>query len=352
MLGRAGGTKQLVMRGLILLIGASFGILLLSFTIDRFRDNQVDISEKRVDILLSELGEPKGLHFISELDPEKVKKGSELVLSGRTTSPNGKPTKKQSRYFVCIDCHNVVREDPVLEDPNPESRLKYAVEHKIPFLQGTTLFGVVNREHWYNDDYLKKYGGLVAPARDTLVNAIQLCATTCSQGRLFEDWELEAVLHYLHSIGLTVKDLGLNQSEIDKVTDVNSTDKIGKSSLLKQHYSQISHATFLNPLSQSERKYGSNGSVDNGKLVYDNSCLHCHRDGGVTNFVLSHEKVDFSFLKKHLSGNGNKSVYYISRKGTYSINGYKPYMPNYTLERMSHQQLEDLAAYINQQASK
>ena len=56
------------MRGLILLIGASFGILLLSFTIDRFRDNQVDISEKRVDILLSELGEPNGLHFISELD--------------------------------------------------------------------------------------------------------------------------------------------------------------------------------------------------------------------------------------------------------------------------------------------
>jgi mono/diheme cytochrome c family protein len=27
-------------------------------------------------------------------------------------------------------------------------------------------------------------------------------------------------------------------------------------------------------------------------------------------------------------------------------------MPNYTLERMSHQQLEDLAAYITQQAKR
>ncbi len=340
------------MRAASVCLFVGIGVLLFSFSMRDSYKEDVIYSQDRVDVLLDELGADNGLHFIPVLDPEKVKKGGELVREGRTVMPSGKLTKRQSRYFVCVDCHNVVREDPELNAPNPESRLTYAIENGIPFLQGTTLYGVVNREHWYNDDYLVKYGGLVEPARDTLVNAIQLCATTCSQGRSFDDWELEAVLQYLHSIGLKLGDLPLDQAEIKKISNKNADDAKSSIELIKQHYAQVSHATFLDPLNQSERKYGTAGSVENGKLLYDNSCLHCHKDGGVTNFILSHEKVDFTFLKKHLPGDGKKSVYYISRRGTYAINGYKPYMPNYTLERMSHQQLEDLAAYINQQASK
>jgi hypothetical protein len=44
------------------------------------------------------------------------------------------------------------------------------------------------------------------------------------------------------------------------------------------------------------------------------------------------------------------SVYDITRKGTYSKNGYKPYMPNYTKERMSDRQLENLMEFIRQKS--
>ena len=41
------------------------------------------------------------------------------------------------------------------------------------------------------------------------------------------------------------------------------------------------------------------------------------------------------------------SVYEIVRRGTNPIAGYKPYMPHYTQEKLSNQQIEDLVAYIN-----
>ena len=47
-----------------------------------------------------------------------------------------------------------------------------------------------------------------------------------------------------------------------------------------------------------------------------------------------------------------KSIFYAARKGSYSQPGYKPYMPNYTAERMSEQQMKDLMAYIYSQSTK
>jgi len=74
--------------------------------------------------------------------------------------------------------------------------------------------------------------------------------------------------------------------------------------------------------------------------------MHCHHSDGVTNMTLNTEKLDYNFLKRHMNSNGKKSIYIISRKGTYAKSAYKPYMPLYTEERMSHQQLEDLAAFL------
>ena len=56
--------------------------------------------------------------------------------------------------------------------------------HSMIFLscRGTTFYGITNRETWYNDDYYKKYGDLVKPANENLVEAVQLCAMECSQG--------------------------------------------------------------------------------------------------------------------------------------------------------------------------
>lgn len=341
------------MRTFKLTILCVLGVCLYSFSSSIVGSFLFGDQEVRVSIVLNKLGADQGLHFIKELDSAKVRMGMDLVLNGRTIGPSGKSTKRQSRYFVCTDCHNVVQEDPNLMNPNPESRLKYAGIKGIPFLQGTTLYGVVNRKHWYNDDYLIKYGQLVAPARDTLINAVQLCATTCSQGRSFNEWELEAVMHYLNSIGLKVGDLNLNQKEKELVANgLEAVDVNDAISVLESKYFHDSHATFLDPLLNSKRQLGSSGNVQSGKLIYNNSCLHCHKDGGVTNYILSNAKMDFQFLRKHLLGEGNQSVYNITRKGTYVKNGYRPYMPNYTKERLSHQQLEDLISFINQQVSK
>ena len=63
-----------------------------------------------------------------------------------------------SKYYVCTTCHNLEIEDPDLRVSDPETRLTFAKENDLPFLQGSTFKGIVNRESWYNDDYVKKYG--------------------------------------------------------------------------------------------------------------------------------------------------------------------------------------------------
>ncbi len=299
------------------------------------------------EVLIS-LGDKKPLHYINETNDSLINQGFEIVTKGRTIGPDGKMSHLQSKYFTCIDCHNVMMEDPNLRKSDPEARLKYAVKNEIPFLSGTTFYGMVNREHWYNDDYQIKYGDLVKPAKDTLINAIHLCTVECSQGRAFSDWELKAVMAYFYSIEYKLEDLKLTSEDYEKL---NSFDKEGENknliAWLKSFYLQASPATFLEPIPTNERELGKNGNVENGKLIYDKSCMHCHAPGRVTNFTLESSKIDLKFLKKHMGKNEHFSLYNIVRKGTYALPGYRPYMPNYTLERLSHQQLEDLAAYVN-----
>lgn len=216
------------------------------------------------------------------------------------------------------------------------------------------MYGIVNREHWYNDDYQLKYGDLVLPSRDTLLNAIHLCSVECSQGRALDTWELEAVMAYLYSIGYKMNDLNFTEAELSTIKNAieTNTGKEKAIALIKSKYFTKSPAKFLDPLPQEARKYGVDGNPEAGKKIYESSCLFCHKPGRVTEYVLDSEKLTFKHLKKHLSDNTHYSTYEITRKGTYAKNGYKPYMPNYTLERMSHQQLEDLVAYINQQSTR
>ena len=151
---------------------------------------------------------------INGVSPER---GKELVLYGKTSKPNGGKTKKQSKHFVCTSCHNIQREDPDLTVSDPQARLEYVQKNGMPFLQGTTLYGAVNRTSFYNGDYEKKYGDLVKPARNSIREAIQLCAVECAQGRRLENWELESVLSYLWTIGLKMEDLGLPEDLYDKI---------------------------------------------------------------------------------------------------------------------------------------
>lgn len=298
--------------------------------------------------VLIALGDKKPIHYTNEKREEIIKQGFDIITKGRTINLEGKKSRLQSKYFTCIDCHNVMMEDPDLRKSDPEARLKYANKKDIPFLSGTTFYGIVNREHWYNDDYQIKYGDLVKPAKDTLVNAIHLCTVECSQGRAFDKWELEAVMAYLYSIEYKLADLKLNREDYHKL---NNYKKGKKNDALiewiKTFYLQYSPATFLDPLAEDQRGYGENGNAENGKLIYEISCMQCHAAGRVTNYTLDHGKIDLKHLHRNMKGDNHFSLYNITRKGTYALPGYRPYMPNYTLERMSHQQLEDLAAYIN-----
>jgi mono/diheme cytochrome c family protein len=323
---------------------------------DTRRKSDVPIGpETPLTNVLVALGDKKPGHYLENVDPALAEKGRQIVFEGQTTGPDGKRSKRVSRFFACIHCHNTVIEDPDLTKSDPDTRIDFVIAQNKPLLPATTFYGIVNRTTYYNDDYAKKYGKLVEPARDTLVNAMQLCATECSQGRKMEPWEIEAVMHYFYSIAYTLKDLKLDENEYKTIKHALSKgDPAIYSEIinsLKKKYLQASPATFVNYSDKAIRKYGEQGNAENGKKIYVYSCMNCHKTvGGVTNFKLDMEKVTFRNLKRNFKKNNHFSAYYMVRKGTYAVPGYRPYMPNFSEERLSHQQMEDLVAFINQQA--
>lgn len=255
----------------------------------------------------------------------------------------------QSNHFKCTACHNVTREDPVLNAPDPETRLAYAIEHDLPFLPGTTLWGAVNRESYYNGDYDKKYGDLVKNARHNLRGAIQLCAVECAQGEALTPKEMESVVAYLHEIGLKMKDLPEDAPSPDVVNRAIAAggDNAGMIDDLKASYLLASPATFLLP--PEDRKAGYPvGPVDleNGKELYDRACLHCHEEQRYSFFELAKDEFHYAFMAKHYPKYTRYSTYQVTRYGTSPIPGKRAYMPHYSAERMSNQQIEDLRAYL------
>ena len=320
------------MKKVTLLSFASILIIGISSYISK-QESTLSVSD-----ILFDLGDTKPLHYISSIDEKKVEIGKALYFEG---SYDG--SKRISKHYVCSNCHNTVREDPDLTKSNPETRLKYAAEKQIPFLQGTTMYGVVNRTTWYNDDYEKKYGDLVIASRDTLENAIQLCAEVCSQGRRLESWELEAFIHYFWTLQMNMDDLDLSSKE----KEIINKKEEGAIDLIKSKFLSGSPATFIGPLPVENRKYGEGASVENGAIIFRQSCLECHSpEKDITNLKLEDNRLTKKLLKSKMRTNKDLSIYKIIRAGTHPIEGYKPYMPHYTKERLSDKQIEDLAAYI------
>ncbi|MEO1628234.1 MAG: cytochrome c [Bacteroidota bacterium] len=280
--------------------------------------------------------------------------GESLFLTGFASKPSGGKTSKQSKHFVCTSCHNVVREDPDLSKSDPQARLEYARDNDLPFLQATTLYGAVNRVSFYNGDYEKKYGKLVEPARNDLREAIQLCAIECAQGRELKDWELESILQYLWTLGLKLSDLNLSESEMAQLAQKlqQSSGQKDEETInwLKGRFLQASPATFLKPPDDRRSGYPLEGNADNGKLVYDLSCKHCHENKRYSFFQLDDSPMTFRYLKKHIGRYSHASIYQVIRYGQQPLYGKRSYMPQYTQEKMSDQQLEDLRAYIKQKS--
>ncbi len=278
--------------------------------------------------------------------------GRALVLEGRLGGGG-----QQSAHFKCTSCHNVVREDPVLTAADPTARLAYAVENDLPFLPGTTLWGAVNRESYYNGDYEKKYGDLVKNARRDLRGAIQLCATECAQGKALSEVEMESVVAYLHTIGLKLSDLddgAPSLALINRAIDRKDESRPGVIAALQSSYLLASPATFVLPPQDRKTGYPVAGTPapENGQALYDRACLHCHEQQRYSFFDLAESEDSYSFMTKHFPRYTRYSTYQVVRYGTSPIPGKKAYMPHYTKERMSDLQVEELRAYLAQGAVK
>ncbi|MEL6142365.1 MAG: cytochrome c [Bacteroidota bacterium] len=294
-----------------------------------------------VQDVLHTLGEAqRGDNVARTVSGASMELGASIVLQGI-----GDADRRQSKHFVCTSCHNIVPEGP-LDDP--EARLSYAAEKGLPFLPGTTLYGAVNRETYYNDDYEKKYGDLVKPARRDLRAAIQLCATECAQGRPLSEVEMESVVVYLQNIGLRLKDLALTEQDKQHLNAAlnNQVNDAAVRDLLKSKFATASPATFLIPPEDRRSGYGLQGDPNRGALVYELACLHCHGEKRYSFYELGKDPVFYRHLERHFPRYTRYSTYQVVRYGTSPIPGKKAYMPHYTQERMSNQQVEDLRAFL------
>ena len=305
------------------------------------------LNDSSIQELLIQLGEEPPLHYLSQVDSQKVQTGYELITIGRSRNPKGKKSKRISKHFVCIDCHNTV-----IDYEFDESKIFTSIEKlktsNTPFLPGSTFKGMVNRKTWYNDDYQDKYGDLATSSKDTLENAIQLCATVCSQGRRLDNWEMEVIMHYLWSNELHLSDLN---TKADFTPNDNATSNTEKLALLNNSYLSAYSAKFLPPLPVAERKNGANGNIEEGQYIYDKSCLTCHNSKkGPAKFKLDKSRLTFKMLTKNLDKEHSGSIYNIVRTGTHPNPEYRPYMPLFTEQKLSNDQLESLVAYIVKQA--
>lgn len=319
----------------------SFLAIGLSFQVPR--DN-FDANTKVYEALKS-LGEAYPDHARPDATKEVIQRGKDLIHLGRTITEKGKKSKYISKFYVCTSCHSTVQEDPDLRFFDPEARLDYVAEIGQKFLQGSPFFGIVNRESWYNDDYVLKYGDLVKPANKSLAEAIQLCAKVCSSGRYLDDWELEAILAYYWEIQFTLGDLNLTEEDWKRLKSTSS-NKEEMVKLIKSKYALKSPATFGELPEDSDKGYPYEGRAEKGKLIYEFSCQACHNELGVAGMTLAADKMTFRKFLNNLNKHSDYNLYEISRHGTYAAEGKPRYMPLYPKERLSDQQLEDLRAYM------
>lgn len=346
--------KKLNVTLLLGLVGFASWLLLSSVSVVKLTGKALVYNVGLSDLLES-LGDTSSRNPVKTVDNELVSVGQKLIFEGKANYKSTKG-KRISTYFVCTDCHNMTQEYPTLTDVDPQVRLDYAVENNIAFLPGSTLHGIYNRQQFYTKDYEKKYGELIKDAQDTLENAIQVCAKYCSSGRFLEDWEEQAILHYFKDKELRLIDLDLTDKEKNRILTISYSgseeEKMKSISWLKEKYTQAYIATFLETKPKNERNYGKSANADNGQKIYEKSCLHCHDNARVTYLDLDKDVLSAGLLWKHRKDYTDLSPYQIIRHGTYPITGRKQYMPLYTEEKMSKQQVEDLVAYIKKIAKK
>lgn len=319
-----------------------------------FKD-EVDVENLELELVLENLGKQKSNHFIGKLDLEKAEIGRQIIFKGKAKTKNhkGKPV---SSSYKCTDCHSVQKENETTLNQSPEARLEYAEKNNLPYFPASSLWGVYNRTSWYTGDYVKKYGDRIKNAGDSLTRTIQVCAKYASTGRFLEDWEVEGVLHYFKQNELKIKDIaGLSQSDKKNILHWQKLDREEKAQLrekIEHSFVQANPSTFVPTLSIDKRKFGEGGNPVKGEQFFSRSCLHCHGGKIISNFGLDKGTLTANMFLKNIREYNKLSLYQIIRWGTYSEKRKKQFMPLYTKEKMSDQQIEDLVAYIKQISKK
>jgi mono/diheme cytochrome c family protein len=338
-------SKNALLFGLVLLISLFYSFIREGIYA---KSSIADVSSESVMDVLIALGKEQPYFYMEKHDDELAQIGEELITKGQATY-KGKRGKRISSYFQCTDCHSLKKETISLNDNSPDARLSYAIENKEPFYPGSTLHGLYNREKFYNDDYFKKYGELVFAANDSIENAIQLCAEYCASGRPLNDWELEAMMHYFKREELKMSELGLSNQEIQKIKNdlVSKRESSSLVELIESKYMQRFPASFTGTMNEEDRKYGEEGNALRGEKIYELSCMFCHGNSRVTNLDLGKDVLSGQYLWNNRKGYDDHSVYQVVRWGTYPKTGRQQYMPLYTKERMTDDQINDLMAYIN-----
>ncbi|GBD35594.1 hypothetical protein HRbin36_00707 [bacterium HR36] len=206
-----------------------------------------------------------------------VQWGRELVHEGRVKQPPVGPTPSVpiADTYRCLHCHNLVREDVVLTHQDPVAR-ESLLEHNpalagkktgVHLTTGTTFWGLVNRERFYNGYYARYHrlkvreGNSFRPMNpESLADAIQVCCSYCSAGRFPEDWELDSILAYLWTLELRLRDLGLPADQqrqlLEQLNSGNAELQAAARKELRKHYLVASAAHAVEPPLRSEDEHG------------------------------------------------------------------------------------------------
>jgi mono/diheme cytochrome c family protein len=241
----------------------------------------------------------------------------------------------------------------------PEARMAYAVQNDLAFLPATTFYGTVNRTSWFNEDYVKKYGSLVEPANARLRMALLLCAAECSQGRLMDEWELDAMQAYLWTIGYRLDDLSLTDGQQQVIARAveDESQRPDAIAALTGAYLPYSPAHTREPPADRKAGYGNDGDPARGAEVFRRSCLTCHSSTGRGDPVRGTHgfKDSRGSIAELYSGRGATDNHSYHQTITYGTRPYgvpMAYMPFFTRERLSDQQVDDLQAYFEQVLGK
>lgn len=315
------------------------------------------LDQNRRQVFAAELAkrEHKGKTFAWD---RYVDWGRQLVTTGQVRDPPVEPSPSEplAEKYRCVHCHNLVREDEKLtvQDPERREKLIRLASPKEPekrdgtvlsLTPGTTFWGVVNRERYYNGRY-ERYRKLpVADGRamdpESLADAIQICCHYCSSGRFPAAWELDSLHAFLWSLELRLKDLDLPEKDAqDLLKQLQSEEEatVGQArQAIQKHYLRQSTADKHDEPERSKDAgdfYGDGttyvGDAGRGRLVYRSACAGCH--GGDLNPQAGADLVANDRLFHRYVWRGTE------RDGLY--------MPLFTQQRLSRQQAADIRVYL------